>query len=163
MPAETNRLEIDAAPWFRALYLAMGVCLLGGGVAVFVATADVGVRWMTLVLLGGGGVVCAWFALSSRRRLTLDQEGIRGRPFGLVRWGDVEDVFVRWNNLNRVLGLKVREPSRYYEHLPGWRRALWSMSRRAGFGDVSFDITGLRVGSEEIVKMVRARTHGLTA
>jgi hypothetical protein len=74
-----------------------------------------------------------------------------------VRWSDVEDVFVRRNNLNRVLALNVREPSKYRQRLPRWRRALWKLSEGAGFGDISFDITGLRISSEELVANVRRR------
>jgi hypothetical protein len=54
-------------------------------------------------------------------------------------------------------GLSVREPSAYLERLPRWRRALWSLSQRAGFGDVSFDITGMDIDSDELVRLIRER------
>ena len=112
------------------------------------------------LVLGGSAVACVWAAMSRQRDLTLDHEGIHGRPFGLVRWSDVEDAFARRNNFNRVLALKVREPSAYLERLPRWRRALWRLSQRAGFGDLSFDITGLRISSDELVRIVRAGAGG---
>jgi hypothetical protein len=151
---------IDTAPWFRAVYLVAGVSFLGGGIAAFVAPGVDSVRWLTLLGFTIGGVACLWAAVANSRRLMLEENGIRGRPFGLVRWADVTDVFVCRNNLNRVLALKVREPARYHEHLPGWSRALWKLSHRAGFGDLSFDITGLAVSSEDLVKLVRAQLGG---
>jgi|GEM_PF-6059160 len=152
-----DTLEINTARWFRAFYLAAGASLVCGGIAAFVVTEAAETRWMTLLFLGGSGVACIWAALTQRRRLTLEEEGIRGQPFGLVRWRDIEDVFVCRNNLNRVLALKVHESSRYYERFPRWRRSLWKLSQRAGFGDISFDITGLHIGSENLVKIVRER------
>src|SRR5690242_17683103 len=110
-----GQLEINTARWFRALYLAVGASLVCGGIAVSTAAGDEGSRWMGILVLGGSGVACMWAALTSRRRLTLAEDGIRGRPFGLVPWRDIDDVFVCRNNLNRVLALKVREPSRYFE------------------------------------------------
>jgi hypothetical protein len=152
-----QELHFDVAPWFRALYLGFATILVSAGAAISIETDDRSGRWLSLLVLGGAGVLCAWFAVTSRRRLTLENQGIHGRPFGVVLWGDIEDAFVRWNNLNRVLGLKVRQPSRYLGRLPPWRRSLWRLSQRADFGDVSFDITGMRIGSEEVVRLVRER------
>ena len=152
-------LEINTARWFRVLYLGAGASLVCGGIVAFVTTQDAGIRWMTLLMLGGCGLACVWFALTSRRRLTLEPEGIRGRPFGLVPWRDIKDVFVCRNNLNRVFAVNVHTPSTYYERLPRWRRSLWKLSQHAGFGDISFDITGLDIGSEELVRVVRERAH----
>jgi hypothetical protein len=150
-------VDVRTAGWFRALYLGSAVLLVGGAIAAFVTAGDLTTRWMTLVVLGGSGGLCAWLALSRRRGLTLDHQGIHGRPFGVVLWTDIQQAFVLPNNLNRVLGLNVREPSVYLERLPRWRRSLWSLSQRAGFGDVSFDITGMDIDSEEIVRLIRER------
>ncbi len=148
---------IDTAPWFRALYLGAGGALICGAVAAFAVSGDSDGRWTVTLLLGGAGVGSLLFARSRSRWLTLEPEGLRGRPFGLVLWSDVENVFVKPNGFNRVLGLTLREPAKYQERLPRWRRSLWRTSQAAGFGDVSFDITGLRVTSDELVANIRRR------
>lgn len=152
-----EKVDIRPAWWFQGLYLGCATLLVGFGVAVFFTTDDPTTRWMSLVVLGGIGGLCAWFAVTRRRGLTLDHQGIHGRPFGVVAWGDIEHAFVRRNNLNRVLGLNVREPAAYLERLPRWRRSLWGLSQRAGFGDVSFDVTGMGISSDELVRIVLER------
>lgn len=155
-----NRIEIGIARWFRSTCLGCAAFLVCVGAFSIVQRGDLTERVMALLVLGGSAVACVWVAMSRQRDLTLDHEGIHGRPFGLVRWSDVEDAFVRRNNLNRVLALKVGEPSAYLERLPRWRRSLWRLSQRAGFGDLSFDITGMRISSDELVRIVRARAGG---
>jgi hypothetical protein len=152
-----ENLAIDAARWFRVLYVGVGVAFICGGVAAFAAVSGEEQRWMSLLILGTAGTACLVLGMTSGRRLTLEEGGLRGRPFGLVRWSDVEDAFVRQNGLNRVLALKVREPSTYHERLSPWRRSLWKLSRAGGFGDLSFDITGFGISSEELVATIRAR------
>jgi hypothetical protein len=154
-----ENLAIDAARWFRALYVGVGGALVCGGVAAFADARDEESRWVSLLGLAGAGIACFFLGISGRRRLTLEQAGIRGRPFGLVLWSDVEDAFVRRNGLNRVLALSVREASKYNERLPRWRRSLWKLSQGAGFGDVSFDVTGFGISSEDLVATVRRRVE----
>ena len=154
---------IHTAGWIRALCVAWSALALFGGVATLVGTRGEAGGWLALFLFGGGGLAIMWWALFRQRSLSLEPEGIRDRTFGLVLWADIAHASVYRPGLDRFLELKVREPQRYFERLSRWRRRMWKVSRRTGLGYISFNITGLRIGSDELVRIVQERAGRATS
>jgi hypothetical protein len=112
--------------------------------------------WVGVGFFGPGALILLWPLLDPRPRLVVDAEGILDRTLGVGRipWADILGWYVQSIAGSDFICLVVRDPASYAARLTGLRRLFAGANRAMGFTDLSLNLSGLNVSTEQILSFM---------
>lgn len=132
----------DRRQW--VIVAAVGCSLAALGIVLILATRQVVVGWVALVICGAGGLFAAWQFYDMRPRVVIDDRGVLDRTFGIgvIPWDDIQDVHLKWTHGRPQLCLDLRNAKRYTARLPQMLQRVAALNRELGLTDLSVDLSG---------------------
>ena len=139
------------------LLICIGFVALGLFLA-FVARERI-IGWISVLFFGAGIPLLVRQLLDSRPRLVISDEGILDRSLGVgvIPWTEIVGAYVRSISGNDFICLHLRDPSLFTSQFSPARRAMTSANRALGFTDLSINLSGLPVRTEEVFELIMKR------
>ena len=121
-------------------------------------------------------VVAGVFAVVGVRSITrgtivaaLRTEGLELRSghfgrWGLIRWDDIDEVFLFRSVGLRMIGLRLVDPGRYVRRTPTWVRwSLWADHLLAAGADAYVSASAMRASPEEVARLIQIFVRSASA
>lgn len=110
--------------------------------------------WVGIVFFGSCAVMCARAMLDRRIQVSVGPGGLRYRRWSdaEIPWSEIKSVRLKTYRGNKIIAVKLRDPSRY----PGqglFGRLAW-VNQRVGFGDVTIATSALDHTAAEILAAI---------
>lgn len=144
---------------FARVTLVCCLILIGVGIYLRVIGEDELVAWGVIALSGGTGFLFAPKALDWRPRLVIDDAGVLDRTLGigLIRWDEVRGTALDFVDGKEFVCLQVQNPEKSDSNVPAGRRKLAAANRDAGFAEVTLDLSGVSMATEDVVALIQQR------
>ncbi len=118
--------------------------------------------WLGAIFLTGCALLSTGRMFRTTPALVLDLHGLEDLSggYGFIPWQDVTAFWESQNKSNVYLNLELANSEVYSRRLPVWRRLPAALGPLAGQSRISFDVSYLTAGSEEILARVRTACPG---
>ena len=156
-----DTVVVSNSRWRYLVLLCVSLGFVAGGVFILLQDQGAWVGWGSVVFFGACSVVFVWQLVDSRPRLIINDDGILDRTLGVgsIPWSEIQGAFIRSIDGNDFICLEVRDPERYRLRLSPVRRAMASANRALGFTDLSVNLSGLRVNTQELFELIMKRAE----
>jgi hypothetical protein len=149
-----EKVEIKNSRWKNVLFLLASLGFVAGGIGMVMDGEMFG--WTAILLFGGGALVFIRQLIDARARLIIDKDGITDRTMGVgtIKWEEIENAYVSSISGNDFICLEVKNPEQYINKLSKVKRALAGANRSLGFTELSVNLSGVDVSTEEVFELV---------
>lgn len=117
------------------------------------------VGWCGVVFFGFCAVKIFFQTLRGGPRIIVSDLGIDDQRggLGLIRWEDVQAVWIQYMGANRFMCVDVRDPNRYLANLPWYSRWPARANPILGFSKLTLNFCVLTPGLDEAMAFIRSR------
>ena len=117
------------------------------------------VGWFGAVFFGLCAVKIFIQAWQGGPRIVISDLGIDDRRggLGLIRWEDIQAVWIQYLSSNRFMCIDLDEPERYLANLPWYSRWLARANPILGFSQLTLSFSALTPGLDEAMAFIRSR------
>jgi len=160
MVDSSQQIVVHPPRAYARVILACCLVLVGVGVYLLVIGEDPVVAWGIVAMLSSMSVLFARRALDWRPRLVIDDTGVLDRTLkiGLVRWDEIQGAALDFVDDEELICLQVRNPQESTKKISSSRRKLAAANRDAGFAEVTLDLSGVAMATEDVLALIQQRS-----
>jgi hypothetical protein len=164
MAEASQKIVVHSPRGYAWVILSCCLILVGVGIYLLRIGEDEMVAWGIVALFSCVGVPFARRALDCRPRLVIDDTGVLDRTLkiGLVPWNEIRGAALDFVEGQEFVCLQVCNPEESAENqerkVSSARRRLAAANRDAGFAEVTLDLSGVSMATEDVLALIQQRS-----